>query len=432
MRSFVLFILLLFVGVSYSQKKLRVGERIPFSKVSVIDNNNVKTNIDLPVPKSRIERFVLVLFFSTEQPIKQIVEINLKIEQILNRFQNNACKGAGEIEFITICAESKIDNWKNYLTQGNLLHSKFTGKKTNYLAEGGLNDAAVKVFGVSKFPSFFVVNPKGRLFLETDSAAALEKAFSNICKANAAYSTADIAGKLLIGEKKKAPLSDHKVFLVNTKLDTLKTTKTDGYGDFIFNKVDTTQTLSIRIEQNDKVKGGPRVYLARQNGEVITEITKSAKGIFEYRLLKADVVTLSPVETEDDITFKYKKFDKSGEKNLSVTENVYYESGKYNTTYEGELILDKVIEILNANPIVKVEVISHTDAQGDDASNLTLSQKRSNSVIDYIVAKGIDKIRLSAIGKGESVLRNRCVNGVECSDKEHEYNRRTEFNFLKN
>lgn len=234
------------------------------------------------------------------------------------------------------------------------------------------------------------------------------------------------------GETDKKPLTNHKVFLVNQKQDTIKSTQTDNYGDFAFNKIDTTQKLSIHIEKTDKAKGGPRVFLAKITGQIIAEFTRSKSGNFEYRLLRVDVITLSPVEEEDDISMKYKKFDLSGQKNLSVSENVYYESGKYNLTFEGEIILDQVISILNANPKVKLDVVSHTDARGDDASNLSLSQKRSNAVIEYLSGKGVDKSRLTAIGKGESAIKNRCLNGVECSDKEHEFNRRTEFNFIKN
>jgi outer membrane protein OmpA-like peptidoglycan-associated protein len=432
MKKLITLCLLFSFLTIYSQKKLRVGEKIPFSKINVLNKENKKTEIGLPDGKSTTDRFVLVLFFTTQQPLKQMVEINQRIEQTLNRFQNNACKGASEIEYVTICAETNSETWLKYLNEANLLVSKFSGKKTNYLTKDGLKDNAVKVFGVDKFPSFFLVNPKGRLWLEADSAAVLEKAFANICRTNIKYSTSDIAGKLLVGENDKAPLADHKVFLLNEKQDTLKTTKTDNYGDFVFTKVDTTQNLSIRYEQNEKVKAGPMVFLAKITGEIISAFKPNKAGVFEYKLLKADVVLLSPVEEEDDITLKFKKFDKAGGKNLSVTENVYYESGKFNLTYEGEIVLDKVITILKANPGVKLEVISHTDARGDDASNLSLSQKRSNSVLDYIISKGVDKSRLAAIGKGEGSIRNRCRNGVECSDKEHEFNRRTEFNFIKN
>jgi outer membrane protein OmpA-like peptidoglycan-associated protein len=432
MKYFFSCVLMLGILTSYGQKKLRVGEKIPFSRISVLNKDNKKTEIDLPGNKASSDRFVLVLFFTTKQPLKQMVEINQRLEQILNRFQNNPCKGASEIEYMTICAGTDPVIWQNYLSEGNLLNSKFSGKKTNYLAKGGLKDPAVKVFGVDTFPLFFVVNPKGRLWLETDSTSVLEKAFVNICRTNARYSTADITGKLLVGEKERSPLSDHKVFLLNEKQDTLKVTRTDNYGDFLFTKVDTTQNLSIRYEQNEKMKGGPMVFLARITGEIISAFKSNKEGIFEYQLLKADVVTLSPVVEEDDITLKFKKFDKAGGKNLSVTENIYYESGKFNITYEGEIVLDKVITILKANPAVKLEVISHTDSRGDDSSNALLSAKRSLSVMEYLRSKGIDHTRITAIGKGETDIKNRCKNGVECSDKEHEFNRRTEFNFIKN
>ncbi len=430
LNLFSLFIVLSII-VS-AQKKLRVGEKIPFTKLVLLNGADKKTDIDLPNGKTTADKFVLVLFFDTKQSIKQIVDINQKLEQTLNRFQNNACKGASEIEYISICAEEKPEVWKKYLQDGNLINSKFNGKKTNYLAVKGIKDEAVKVFGADKFPSFFLVNPKGRLWLETDSTQALEQAFVSICKTNASVSTADIVGKLLVGEKEKKPLMQHIVYLINQKLDTVKSAITDAFGDFTFNKVDTTQNLTIRVAPTDKVKHGPLVFLAKLTGEIITEIKKTVKGEFEYKLLKVDVIILSPLEDSDDIILKYKKFEKTDLKNLQVSENVYYELNKFSITYEGELILDKIIAILKANPKVNLEVVSHTDARGDDAGNLTLSQKRSNAVLDYLSSKGIDKIRIKAFGKGESAIKNRCLNGVECSDKEHEFNRRTEFNFTKN
>jgi outer membrane protein OmpA-like peptidoglycan-associated protein len=432
MKYFLSVVLMLGLLTSYAQKKLRVGEKIPFSRVTVLNKENKRTEIDLPGGRSNTERFVLVLFFTTKQPLKQIVAINQELEQILNRFQNNACKGASEIEYVTICAETDPSVWQKYLSDGNLLNSKFSGKKTNYLAKGGMKDEAVKVFGADTFPLFFVVNPKGRLWLETEHPAELEKAFASICRTNAKYSTSDIAGKLLIGENERSPLTDHKVFLLNEKQDTLKVTRTDNYGDFVFTKVDTTQDLSIRYEQNEKVKGGPKVFLARITGEIVSVFKPNKAGVFEYRLLKSDIVTLSPVGEEDDITLKFKRFDQAGGKNLLVSENIYYESGKFDITYEGEIVLDKVITILKANPQVKLEVISHTDARGDDATNSLLSAKRSLAVAEYLNSKGIAPARVLAIGKGETDIKNRCRNGVECSDKEHEFNRRTEFNFIKN
>lgn len=431
---FSVVILVLGLSASFAQKndKLRMGERIPFSRVSVLNQDKKATNIDLPNDKATYDRFVLVYFYSAATATKELIAINNEIEKILNKYENNGCKGAGQIEYVTICVEKDYATWIKVLGETNYNKSKFTGKKTNYQASDGLKDKAVKAFKVTKMPSLFLVNPKGRLYLETDNFEELEKTFQNICRVNASYSTADISGKLLIGDKKKAPLTAHQVYLVKENKDTIKQTSTDNFGDFRFKQIDTTQNLSIRIEHNSKVKSGPKVFLARQNGELVSEFKKNSAGNFEYKLLPVDVERLTELEEDDDITVKYKKFDATNRKDLIVTENIYYESAQYAILTEGEIVLDKVLVILNSFPLVKLDVISHTDALGDNASNLKLSQNRSNAVIDYLVAKGISRDRLKAIGKGETEIRNRCVDGVECSDKEHEYNRRTEFKFMKN
>ena len=58
---------------------------------------------------------------------------------------------------------------------------------------------------------------------------------------------------------------------------------------------------------------------------------------------------------------------------------------------------------------------------------MTLSQKRAESAVNYIIAHGIDKERITAKGYGESQLINRCKNKVQCTEEEHQQNRRTEF-----
>ena len=82
---------------------------------------------------------------------------------------------------------------------------------------------------------------------------------------------------------------------------------------------------------------------------------------------------------------------------------------------------------MKANPNKVVEIASHTDSRGDDASNLELSQRRAKSVVDYLIAKGINDSRLIAKGYGESSLTNHCVNGQSCTEAQHRANRRTEY-----
>ncbi|MBQ4914415.1 OmpA family protein [Maribacter sp. MMG018] len=89
--------------------------------------------------------------------------------------------------------------------------------------------------------------------------------------------------------------------------------------------------------------------------------------------------------------------------------------------------LDKVVAYMQKRPEVKIEVGSHTDSREEDNYNLWLSERRAQRTVDYIISKGIDNSRVTGKGYGETQLINRCANGVKCSDKEHQLNRRSEF-----
>ncbi|MNR02849.1 Outer membrane porin F precursor [compost metagenome] len=83
------------------------------------------------------------------------------------------------------------------------------------------------------------------------------------------------------------------------------------------------------------------------------------------------------------------------------------------------------------NPTIWIELGSHTDSRGKDNYNLDLSQKRAESAVQYIISRGINKNRLTAKGYGETQLLNKCANGVNCTEEEHQLNRRTEFKIVK-
>lgn len=106
--------------------------------------------------------------------------------------------------------------------------------------------------------------------------------------------------------------------------------------------------------------------------------------------------------------------------------NIYYDLGKWNIRKDAATELDKVVAFLTDNPAIIIELGSHTDSRGSALSNQTLSQKRAQSAVDYIVKKGIASPRISAKGYGESQLKNHCAEGVACSELEHQQNRRTE------
>lgn len=111
---------------------------------------------------------------------------------------------------------------------------------------------------------------------------------------------------------------------------------------------------------------------------------------------------------------------------------IFYETSSARITPASKKIIDEtLLPLLNSKP-VSIELMSHTDSRGNDDYNMSLSQQRANSVVNYLVSKGISRSRLSAKGYGESRLVNRCSNGVECSENQHQRNRRTEFRVLNN
>jgi outer membrane protein OmpA-like peptidoglycan-associated protein/tetratricopeptide (TPR) repeat protein len=110
---------------------------------------------------------------------------------------------------------------------------------------------------------------------------------------------------------------------------------------------------------------------------------------------------------------------------------VFYDYDKATIRPDAEPKLNKLATLLKDNPSVSIEVQSHSDSRGSDAYNVNLSNRRAQAVVNYLVGKGIAKSRLKSKGFGESQPVNKCVDGVECTEAEHQQNRRTEFIVLK-
>lgn len=122
------------------------------------------------------------------------------------------------------------------------------------------------------------------------------------------------------------------------------------------------------------------------------------------------------------------------EENLSLTPgrkfltNVYFYFDKANISRYPEALedLDALVNFLNENPTLKVEIRSHTDARGSSAYNQALAQRRSQSVKDYLIERGISASRLTPISYGEYCPTNECKDGVPCNEVQYQRNRRTE------
>jgi outer membrane protein OmpA-like peptidoglycan-associated protein/Tol biopolymer transport system component len=116
--------------------------------------------------------------------------------------------------------------------------------------------------------------------------------------------------------------------------------------------------------------------------------------------------------------------------------NVFFDLAKATLRPESHVELNKLVDFLKKNPTLKIEIGGHTDTRGDDKANLTLSQDRANSVVEYLIAKGIDTKRLTAKGYGETKPKFTDAEIEKLTtekEKEaaHQENRRTEYKIVK-
>lgn len=147
----------------------------------------------------------------------------------------------------------------------------------------------------------------------------------------------------------------------------------------------------------------------------------------------ADSVSIAPLSPQGDSTVYASLYlQPINKKGITfVLENIYYDFDKFDIRPDAALVLNQLVRVLKDNPTLRIELSSHTDSRGSDSYNMSLSEKRAKSAVEYIVQQGIDADRLVSKGYGETRLLNKCSNGVQCSEEEHQQNRRTEIEVLE-
>ena len=211
---------------------------------------------------------------------------------------------------------------------------------------------------------------------------------------------ARIIGKV-IDKNTNLPLANSRVVLYNTQGKELGSTTTDENGDFVFEKVLSNASYRTQATKETYSTNETAPILALYEREVATTIVLDQD---QYKL-----------EQGLDLA-----------KALSLR-HIYFDLDKSNIRPDAKVELEKIVEVLTQNPSIKIEIGSHTDSRQSKAYNQALSQRRAKSTMDYLVKRGIAKTRLTAKGYGESQLANQCADGVQCSEADHQLNRRSTF-----
>lgn len=146
---------------------------------------------------------------------------------------------------------------------------------------------------------------------------------------------------------------------------------------------------------NEKFGGKPNgTYRLDVQRGVNYVFLASAEGYLNTKM------SLKTVETEKDSVY-YVDFVMYAINKPAVLENIFYDFDKAALREESKKELDDLIELLEINPNVTIELSAHTDRKGTQEYNQRLSQRRAQSVVDYLIAHRISKDRLTVAGYGK-------------------------------
>jgi peptidoglycan-associated lipoprotein len=221
----------------------------------------------------------------------------------------------------------------------------------------------------------------------------------------------------------------------------------------------------VKDEKTDQTLSEAKIKIIGSDG-ITTEISSLQDGSFKYMLKpNTDYVFIASrqgyLNGKKRETTKGESKSKDFKTTITLTSiakpielpNIFYDFAKWDLRPESMIALDKLVETLNDNPNIVIELGSHTDSRGNDVANMELSQKRAQSVVDYLIEKGIASDRLVAKGYGKSkpkevdsklneqytflpvgtALTEQFINKLTADQQEfaHQINRRTEFRVLR-
>ncbi|SDS94931.1 OmpA family protein [Winogradskyella sediminis] len=195
-------------------------------------------------------------------------------------------------------------------------------------------------------------------------------------------------------------------------------------------------------KRTDIILSGVTVKLIDDTGKILEEVTTAEDGsyLFDVECGKTYTVLGSKTDYVDDkgsVTTSNEN-EKVNTLDLTlrplITEDqivinpIFFDFDKSDIRTDAQYELENIVDVLRKHPEMIIKIESHTDSRGRDKYNLKLSDRRAKSTRDYLLSRDISPDRIeSAIGYGETQLLNDCGNNSNCSEEEHQLNRRSYF-----
>ena len=233
-------------------------------------------------------------------------------------------------------------------------------------------------------------------------------------------------------------------FNESKKIGFLSTNRSGNDDIFIVNPICAVDVLIVVTNaKTGEILANASVSILDDKKNVIATQMSNAKGEVSYKVEcdRAYVVQASKDGFEGNTFAVTKSKGPKAKVNAAlqpidviVTETeiilkpIYFEYDKSNITQEGAFELDKLVQVMKNNDKMVIMSKSHTDTRGSDKYNLTLSDRRAKSTVQYVISRGIDASRISGKGMGELEPKEVCN---PCTEAQHALNRRSEFLIVK-
>lgn len=195
-------------------------------------------------------------------------------------------------------------------------------------------------------------------------------------------------------------LANTEVILLDIKFQEIARIISDQNGKYNF-KVICGEMYYVRAIKPDYETNEQKIAISTESG--ITDLP--------IKLEKK----LKPIKLGDDLAKTF---------NIKL---IYFDLDKSNIRKDAAIELEKILDVMKQNPSMAIDVRSHTDSRATFEYNEKLSDRRVKSSIAWLIKNGIKTERLTGRGYGEAMLVNQCADGVQCSEEDHQLNRRSEF-----
>lgn len=199
----------------------------------------------------------------------------------------------------------------------------------------------------------------------------------------------------------KEVLPNAKLILFDEKFKQLNETTADKDGKYQFTEVECGTKYYVRASLESYTTKESPVIIGKTDGK--TELN------IELEKIK------KPVKAGDDLA------------DVFGINLIYFDLDKWNIRPDAAIDIAKILDVLQQYPTMKIDIRSHTDSRASFQYNEKLSDRRAKSTRDWLITNGINPDRLTAKGYGETQLVNKCADGVQCTEAEHQLNRRSQF-----